>query len=209
MSSFSSLTPKGWQAVVDTNLTGTFNLLRTVYQLSLREYGGTIVVLTASVQQGFPLMSHSGAARAAVQNLIQSLSVEWAPQGVRLNAVAPGIILGHGMTTYPRPVQDQVLNEWENKSSALGRLGTEAEVAATVLFLLGPASSFITGQTVVVDGGATLSKGPLPVLVSQDGSSKVKPFIGFERVEDAVDFDSQAGPYQQLLRRYLKETSKL
>uniref|UniRef100_A0A8C9EN06 Peroxisomal trans-2-enoyl-CoA reductase n=1 Tax=Pavo cristatus TaxID=9049 RepID=A0A8C9EN06_PAVCR len=80
---------KGWSAVIDTNLTGTFYCCKAVYNAWMQEHGGVIVNITAAVRNGFPGMSHSGAARAAVDNLTKTLALEWAHSGVRINSVAP------------------------------------------------------------------------------------------------------------------------
>ncbi|XP_040077957.1 peroxisomal trans-2-enoyl-CoA reductase [Ixodes scapularis] len=80
---------KGWNAVVDTNLTGNFLVSREAYSQWMKEHGGSIVNITMDNTRGFPLASHSGAARAGVENLTRSLAVEWAESGVRINVVAP------------------------------------------------------------------------------------------------------------------------
>ncbi|KAI8492404.1 hypothetical protein Bbelb_298570 [Branchiostoma belcheri] len=81
---------KGWNAVVDTNLNGTFLCCREAYHSWMAENGGVIVNIIADMWKGFPLMSHTGAARAAVDNLTKSLALEWAANGIRINSVAPG-----------------------------------------------------------------------------------------------------------------------
>ncbi|XP_040459692.1 peroxisomal trans-2-enoyl-CoA reductase isoform X3 [Falco naumanni] len=83
---------KGWNAVIDTNLTGTFYCCKAVYNAWMQEHGGVIVNITAAVRNGFPGMSHTGAARAAVNNLTKTLALEWAHSGVRINSVAPGLV---------------------------------------------------------------------------------------------------------------------
>ncbi|XP_048389764.1 peroxisomal trans-2-enoyl-CoA reductase isoform X2 [Stegostoma tigrinum] len=88
------ITAKGWNAVIETNLTGTFYCCREVYAAWMKENGGTIVNIVADMWKGFPGMSHTGAARAAVDNLTKSLAIEWAASGVRVNAVAPNTTAG-------------------------------------------------------------------------------------------------------------------
>ncbi|XP_035688495.1 peroxisomal trans-2-enoyl-CoA reductase-like [Branchiostoma floridae] len=80
---------KGWNAVVDTNLNGTFLCCREAYHSWMAEHGGVIVNIIADMWKGFPMMSHTGAARAAVDNLTKSLALEWAASGIRINSVAP------------------------------------------------------------------------------------------------------------------------
>jgi citronellol/citronellal dehydrogenase len=154
LSPASAILPKGWHAVVETNLTGTFYMSRAALDASMRDRGGSIVSIVSEMWRGFPGMAHSGAARAGVVNLTQSLALEWAPYGVRVNAVAPGIINSSGLKTYPPEVQAgyaQIARE-----VPAGRMGTEAEVAAAVVFLLSPGASFISGTTLKVDGAGSL-----------------------------------------------------
>ncbi|KAI5618659.1 peroxisomal trans-2-enoyl-CoA reductase [Silurus asotus] len=83
---------KGWNAVIDTNLTGTFLCCREVYRAWMKDHGGAIVNIIADMWRGFPGMAHTGAARAAVENLTKSLAIEWASSGIRINSIAPGTI---------------------------------------------------------------------------------------------------------------------
>jgi len=86
------MTLKGWNAVVETNLTGTYLMCREAHRQYMAENGGAIVNIIADMFRGFPMMSHTGAARAGVENLSRSLSVEWACAGLRVNCVAPGVV---------------------------------------------------------------------------------------------------------------------
>lgn len=107
-------------------------------------------------------MAHSGAARAGIENFSKSLAAEWGRFGIRINCVSPGTILGNGvMTNYPENVQDIVLSEY-HKHVPVGRLGMESEVSSAIVWLLGAGSSFVTGNTIRVDGGFTLNKSMLP-----------------------------------------------
>ena len=83
---------KGWRAVIDTNLTGTFYMSQAAYLKVMKERGGAIINIIANMWNGFPIMAHTGAARAGVDNLTKSLAVEWGECGVRVNSVAPGTI---------------------------------------------------------------------------------------------------------------------
>jgi citronellol/citronellal dehydrogenase len=149
-----AITPKGWAAVIETNLTGTFNMSRAALAAGLREHGGAIVSITMENWRGFPGMAHSGAARVGVVNLTQSLALEWAQYGVRVNAVAPGLINSSGLKRYPEAVQAS-LGSIAREIPA-GRMGTEAEIAAAILYLLSPAAAFISGVTLKVDGAGSL-----------------------------------------------------
>jgi citronellol/citronellal dehydrogenase len=149
-----AISPKGWHAVVETNLTGTWYMSRAALEAGMRERGGAIVSIVMENWRGMPNMAHSGAARAGVMNLTQSLALEWAAYGVRINAVAPGIIDSSGLKQYPEPVQAQLAAVARDVPA--GRMGTESEVAAAVLFLLSPAAMFISGATLKVDGAGSL-----------------------------------------------------
>jgi citronellol/citronellal dehydrogenase len=148
------ITLKGWQAVVETNLTGTFLMCREAFNSCMSAHGGAIVNMLIDNSRGFPGMAHSAAARAGVENLTRTLAVEWARAGVRINAVAPGLIQSSGLDTYgeaARPLIEQVRQDTPAK-----RLGTEAEVAAAVTFLLSPAAAYISGATLRIDGAGSL-----------------------------------------------------
>jgi citronellol/citronellal dehydrogenase len=96
-------------------------------------------------------MSHTGAARAGVENLTMSLAVEWAQFDVRVNAVAPGIIRSAGIDQYPPELVEQGVARTPQK-----RLGTVEETAHAIVFLASPAALFITGASLRIDGGAAL-----------------------------------------------------
>lgn len=148
------ITLKGWEAVIRTNLTGTFLVSREVFTQSMQIHGGAIVNITAINRQGFPMMAHTGAARAGVHNLSMSLANEWGRFGVRINCVAPGIIKSSGLDTYDASFQKDV--QAFAKYNQANRMGTAAEIAAAVVFLLSPAAAFITGETLTVDGGHSI-----------------------------------------------------
>ncbi|MCB1325711.1 MAG: SDR family oxidoreductase [Leptospiraceae bacterium] len=145
---------KGWDAVIETNLTGTFQVSRAAFRAALEKHGGAIVNIIAEVSHGFPMMAHTGAARAGVENLTRSLANEWGRFKVRVNCIAPGIIQSSGIDTYASEFQTFVRSM--GRFNQANRLGTEAEIAAATLFLLSPAASYITGETLRVDGGAAI-----------------------------------------------------
>ncbi|XP_074884808.1 peroxisomal trans-2-enoyl-CoA reductase [Buteo buteo] len=154
-SSSEAIRAKGWNAVIDTNLTGTFYCCKAVYNAWMEEHGGVIVNITAAVRNGFPGMSHTGAARAAVSNLTKTLALEWAHSGVRINSVAPGIVFSE---TAVANYGEQGAMMWLNTMPKIPakRLAVPEEISSAVCFLLSPAASYITGITMVVDGGHSL-----------------------------------------------------
>ncbi len=147
--------PKGWRAVIDTNLNGTWFMTQAVGRHLIEQRSGRVINIVANMWRGFPGMAHTGAARAGVVNLTQSLALEWARFGVLVNAVAPGVIETTGFDTYGPEIKAQLLNE-APKHVPLKRLGTVDDVASAVVYLASPAGDFITGETICVDGGQKL-----------------------------------------------------
>ena len=169
------ISANGWNAVVATNLTGGFYVAREVYRHSMKTNGGSIVNIIADMWRSMVEMGHSGAARAGMMSLTETAAVEWGPDGVRVNAVAPGWIMSSGFDTYGDPETRKRFREMPG-FVPLKRIGTEAELSAAVAFLLSPAAGFITGTCIRVDGGVpnTCVNIPLPA-----GESKVPPYEGF------------------------------
>ncbi|XP_040069966.1 peroxisomal trans-2-enoyl-CoA reductase-like [Ixodes scapularis] len=148
---------KGWNAVVETNLTGSFLLCREAYSQWMKDHGGSIVNITMENTRGFPLASHSGAARAGVENLTRSLAVEWAESGVRVNAVAPGAIYS---ATAAKNYERRIFDEAPARMAAK-RAGTPQEVSSAVCFLLSAGASYVSGTTLFVDAATRLHPGHL------------------------------------------------
>lgn len=149
-----AINQKGFETVVRTNLVGGFLMAREVFLQSMRDTGGAIVNIVADMWNGMPGMGHSGAARAGMVNFTKTAALEWAPAGVRVNAVAPGWVASSGMDTYDGTVKALIPKLKEGVP--LKRLASEAECSASICFLLCEAASFITGVTLAVDGGAPL-----------------------------------------------------
>ena len=174
------ISAKGWEAVINTNLTGGFLVARECYVQSMQARGGVIVNIVADIWGSMPGMAHSGAARAGMVSLTETAAMEWAQAGVRVNAVAPGYIASSGMDHYP-PEAGPMLREMR-ETVPLGRFGTEAETSAAIVFLLSPAASFISGTTLRVDGArpqVRVGWGAIAAPVAVRGRNAIKPFDGF------------------------------
>ncbi|CAL4208450.1 unnamed protein product, partial [Meganyctiphanes norvegica] len=154
LSSVENMSSKGFKAVVDTNLIGTFLMCKEVHSQYMKENGGSIVNIIADMFRGFPMMAHTGAARSAVDNLTKSLSVEWAADGVRVNAVAPGSSI-YSETAAKNYGNVDIFDAVKEHVPAK-RLGTTMEVSSSVCFLLSPGASFISGATLRVDAAGSL-----------------------------------------------------
>lgn len=173
------VSPNGWKTVVDLNLNGTFNVTHAVFRHSMQQSGGSIVSMLADIDNGYPWMAHMSAARAGIENLTKTITLEWGHYGIRANCVAPGTILSSGMLTYPEAVQKSGARAGETVPAM--RLGTESEVSATISFLLSPAAGYISGVTIAIDGGSALQKSRLMRLPKHAGWER---FNGFHRAAD-------------------------
>jgi 3-oxoacyl-[acyl-carrier protein] reductase len=144
---FGELTPAEWHRVIDTNLTAAAQVIQQA--LPLLPSGGSIINIGSRVATvGIPLRAHYTAAKAGLIGLTRSLCKELGPRGIRVNVVAPGVIDTAEAGQLPGEVRDRY-----NKLTALGRLGRPEEVGAAVVFLASDESSYITGETLHVDGG--------------------------------------------------------
>jgi citronellol/citronellal dehydrogenase len=184
MTPLESISGKGWEAVVATNLTGGFLMARECYLQSMQAHGGAIVNIVADMWGSMPGMGHSGAARAGMVNLTETAALEWARSGVRVNAVAPGYIASSGMDHYPEEA-GPMLREMA-KTVPLGRFGTEAETSAAIAFLLSPAAAFISGSVLRVDGArpqVRMGWGQGTAGAEAGQRDAVRPYQGFHRHE--------------------------
>ena len=179
-----NISAKGWQAVVDTNLTGGFLMARECYLQSMQQRGGAVVNIVADIWGSMPGMGHSGAARAGMVSFTETAALEWAKSGVRVNAVAPGYIASSGMDHYP-PEAGDMLRQMQ-ATVPLGRFGNEAETSAAIVFLLSPAASFISGTVLRVDGArpqVRMGWGQVAAPADVQARDAVKPFEGFHRAQ--------------------------
>jgi NAD(P)-dependent dehydrogenase (short-subunit alcohol dehydrogenase family) len=149
----SDLSPNGFKAVVDIDLLGTFNVSKTAYDLWLCDHGGAVVNISAAIQyRGMAMQAHVVSAKAGVDALSRTCAIEWGPNGVRVNVVAPGAM--SGTEGVKRIAGD---DQHRTSKNPLRRPGSTTEVAETVLFLASDAASYVTGATLVVDGGGWLT----------------------------------------------------
>lgn len=155
MASILETRPEGWDKLVRLNLTAVFWVLQSAGRILLDQGEGSVVNIASYAGVGAaPTLSAYGASKAALMSLTRTAAAEWGPGGVRVNALAPGWI----KTELNRVV-------WENpeaetafvRGAALRRWGEAAEIAECVAFLASPKASYLTGQTIVVDGGLTLA----------------------------------------------------
>ena len=176
------ISAKGWQAVVDTNLTGGFLMARECFVQSMQARGGAIVNIIADIWGSMPGMAHSGAARAGMVSLTETTAAEWAQSGVRVNAVAPGYIASSGMDHYPAEAQPML--RAMRQTVPLGRFASEAEVSAGIVFLISPAASFISGTVLRIDGArpqVRMGWGQVAAPADVQARPAVRPFDGFHR----------------------------
>ncbi len=144
--------PKGWNAVIDTNLNGTWYMM----QQAARRWrdakrGGAIVNIVTVISRGMPGVAHTCAARAGVIYLSKTVAIEWAPLGIRINCVAPGAIATEGMNVYSEEARKAL-----PRSNLMKRFGDVRDIADAVCYLAGPSGAFMTGEVVTVDGGTQI-----------------------------------------------------
>jgi NAD(P)-dependent dehydrogenase (short-subunit alcohol dehydrogenase family) len=149
VAAFEDISPNGWNAIVDLNLNGTVHCTQVAGEVMRENGGGTIVNLSSvNGQHAAPGESHYGAAKAAIIRLTETLAVEWADDGVRVNCVAPGLIQTPGVAETLGIDSEQM----PARETVDRRIGHAEEVADLVQFLVSPAASFMTGETVTVKG---------------------------------------------------------
>src|SRR5262249_44515152 len=139
--------------VIDIDLCGTFNTARAAFAHLAKTRGSIVSVTATQAAVPTPLQCHAGAAKAGIEKLTRDLALEWGRSGGRGNAIAPGPIEGtEGMSRLaPGGVEDVLKNKLP-----LQRYGTIDEIADAVLYLVSPAATYVTGTTLLVDGGMTL-----------------------------------------------------
>ena len=144
--------PKGWNAVINNNLNGTWLMMQRAAQ-HWRDHGGpgSIVNIVVVIERGMPGVAHTVAARAGIIGATRTVAVEWAPLGIRVNCVAPGLTATEGLEVYPPEAQKEF-----PLANPLKRPGTPMEIAEGVIYLSASSGSFVTGEVLTVDGGGKL-----------------------------------------------------
>jgi NAD(P)-dependent dehydrogenase (short-subunit alcohol dehydrogenase family) len=146
------LSVEGWRSVIDLNLNGTFYCSQVMARHMMRTGGGAIVNIVANFGlRAAPGLAHAAAARAAVINLTSTLALEWAKYSIRVNAVAPGVVMTEGALSEMLISPDAI--ESIERAIPLKRLGTPEDIAHLVIFLVSDAAAYITGETIAADGG--------------------------------------------------------
>ncbi len=156
----SQTSKNGFVSVLTSGLVSGFLMSREVYNQCMAKHGGSIVNMAASISNGLPNSAPMAAARAGTINLTKSMAIEWAPAGVRVNAISPGIIESSGLDSYDSgsEAEKEIQKTFRRvrKCLPVRRLGLEAEVSSAVSFLLSDAAAYITGANLKVDGAAGL-----------------------------------------------------
>lgn len=160
-----TLSANAWKAVVETDLYGTFHASQAAYPVMRAQQHGRIVSISMTLHyRGWPLMAHATAAKAGVDALTKTLALEWAPDGITVNAVAPGPIPTEGVLKAFTPPDASVpdilrMESYVKKAIPGGRWGRPEDIGQMVVFLASPAGDWITGAILVVDGGNSLADG--------------------------------------------------
>ena len=146
------MTPEDWAEVIQTNLSGVFNVCRAaIVTLMKQRYGRIVNISSVAGIRGLARQVNYSASKAGVIGFTQALAKEVAPYGVTVNAIAPGYLAGGIAATLSEKQQDEA-----RARIPLGRFGKPEEVASAVAYLLGEEAAYITGQVLVVDGGLSL-----------------------------------------------------
>lgn len=143
---------KGWNAVINNNLNGTWYMMQQAAQLwREKKKPGSIVNVVVDIARGMPGVAHTVAARAGVVGVSRTVAVEWAPLNIRVNCVAPGLTATKGLDVYP----PAAVKEFPN-ANPMRRPGTAMEIAEACTYLSAPSGSFINGEVLTVDGGGRM-----------------------------------------------------
>ena len=141
--------PKGWNAVIDNNLNGTWYMMQAAARQWIdRKAQGNIINIVADFWRGMPGVGHTAAARAGVVYISKTVAVEWAPHGIRVNSLAPGVVETSGFAHYP-PEGAKTYYE----ANVFKVPGDAWDIAEGCVYLAAPSGKFITGEVLTIDGG--------------------------------------------------------
>jgi peroxisomal 2,4-dienoyl-CoA reductase len=154
-----TLSTKGLRTVLEIDTIGTYNVSRAAFLASMRDRGGSIINISATLHYGgTPMQVHAASAKAAIDAMTRTLAIEWGPANIRVNAIAPGPIAG---TEGVDRLLPESMREPYRAAIPLRRFGRVEEIAEVALWLASDAASLVTGAIVVADGGAWLPGVPL------------------------------------------------
>jgi citronellol/citronellal dehydrogenase len=164
-----SISAKGFRTVIELNVVGTWLMTHAAATKAfIPQERGKVMSVTLSPHNGMPAMVHSGAARAAVENMMRTLAVEWSRFQIKTCSLAAGQFATETLLTkYPREVVENVA-----RGVPLGRTGRAEEIAWMVAYLASPAGDFVSGTTITIDGARDNWAGPWPppALATEEGS---------------------------------------
>ena len=151
--------PRGWQAVIDTNLNGSWYMMQAAAKRWVAQAApGRIVNIVATVWRGRPTVAHTCAARAGVIYLSKTLAIEWAPHRIQVNCVAPGVIETTAFSLYPPAGRAT----YQHQANPMKHPGDVQDIAEGCVYLSASSAKFITGEVLTIDGGQQLWGDPWP-----------------------------------------------
>lgn len=155
-----AMSTKGFRSVIEINLIGTFTMSRLVAELQLADgQGGRIINMSATnAHNGSPMMVHSGASKAGINSMTETLAVEWGAAGITVNAILPGPVRTEG-SDERLWTDEETVNKLEARIPR-GRFARPDDITGAALFLASPQASLITGAMLVIDGGDRLRVPP-------------------------------------------------
>lgn len=155
LSPISGLSFNAFKTVMEIDAHGTFYVSKVIYEKYMKNHGGVIVNITATLQlRGQVLQVHAGSAKAAIETMTKHMAVEWGMDGVRVMCVAPGPIEN---TEGMRRLGGESIDDSYLKGIPVQRLGTREDIGNTVLYVVSDAAQLVTGTTIIADGGDWLS----------------------------------------------------
>ena len=148
------MSPRAWEAVINECLSSVFICSKIIGEQMVKQKAGNIISMSSVAGMGpFPGAAHYGAAKAGIISLTKSLAVEWAQYNIRVNAIAPGWVHTPGAESFYQ--QNPKLRQEQLEKTPLGRLGKPEDIAGVAIYLASDASAYVTGETIIVNGGLT------------------------------------------------------